>query len=294
MIKKGVYAATLSVINDDYSLNVDATIAHAENIIENGLHGVFFFGSTGQSQLISIAEKKELVSKLSLSKYKKNFYLGTGCNSLNENIDFIKYSMEYDFQTYLIMPPAYYKGNTDEGVFSFYSNIIKNIPKIKIILYNFEKLSGFRFEVSLVKKLVRTYPKNIVGCKDSSYNLYENLKIKNFLTFPGDESKLLKGLEIGCAGCISAIANVTYRLARDVFDDFEKNNTQKSNEKLIMVRHTFDKYNLISALHSYMSVKNPIFKNVLPPLILLSAEQQKKLIKELENLKFNLKKNIAA
>ena len=64
MIKKGVYAAALSVINEDYTLNVDATIAHAETIIKNGLHGVFFFGSTGQSQLISISEKKELISKI--------------------------------------------------------------------------------------------------------------------------------------------------------------------------------------------------------------------------------------
>ena len=119
MIKKGVYAATLSVIDENGSLNIDETISHAENIIKEGLHGVFFFGSTGQSQLISMAEKKELVSKISLSKFKKNFHLGTGCNSLKETIEFIKYSLEYDFQNFLIMPPAYYKGNTEAGVFEF-------------------------------------------------------------------------------------------------------------------------------------------------------------------------------
>ena len=78
MIKKGVYAATLSVLDENGSLDIEETIAHAENIIKEGLHGVFFFGSTGQSQLISMAEKKELVSKLPLSKFKKNFHLGTG------------------------------------------------------------------------------------------------------------------------------------------------------------------------------------------------------------------------
>ena len=112
MIKKGVYAATLSVLDENCSLDIDETIAHAENIIKEGLHGVFFFGSTGQSQLISMAEKKELVSKISTNKFKKNFHLGTGCNSLKETIEFIKYSMEYDLQDFLIMPPAYYKGNT--------------------------------------------------------------------------------------------------------------------------------------------------------------------------------------
>ena len=294
MIKKGVYAATLSVLDENGSLDIDETIAHAENIIKEGLHGVFFFGSTGQSQLISMAEKKELVSKLPISKFKKNFHLGTGFNSLKETIEFIKYSIEYDFHNYLIMPPAYYKGNTEAGVFEFYSKIIKNIPKVKIILYNFEKLSGFKFEINFVKKLVDAFPKNIVGCKDSTYNLYENLKIKDFLIFPGDESKLLKGLEIGCSGCISAIANVTHKLAREVFDNFEKNKPQTSNEKLVMVRHAFDNYNLISGLHSYMSTQNSKFKNLLPPLTLLNSKDSKELLKKLENLKFSLKKNIAA
>ena len=294
MIKMGVYAATLSVLDENSNLNVEETIAHAEDIINQGLHGVFFFGSTGQSQLISMAEKKELVSKLPLSKLKKNFFLGTGFNSLNDNLEFIKYSMEYEFNTFLIMPPAYYKGNTEEGVFEFYTKIINNIPKVKIILYNFEKLSGFKFEPNFVKKLVSSYPKNIIGCKDSTYNLYDKIKIKDFLMFPGDESKLLKGLEIGCSGCISAIANVTHKLAREVFDDFQKNKTQKSNEKLINVRHTFDRYNLISGLHSYMSLQNSKFKNLLPPLTLLNSNDQKELLKKLESLKFNLNKNIAA
>ncbi|MDC3152494.1 dihydrodipicolinate synthase family protein [Pelagibacteraceae bacterium] len=294
MIKMGVYAATLSVLDENSNLDVEETIAHAEDIINQGLHGVFFFGSTGQSQLISMAEKKELVSKLPLSKLKKNFFLGTGFNSLNDNLEFIKYSMEYEFNTFLIMPPAYYKGNTEEGVFEFYMKIINNIPKVKIILYNFEKLSGFKFEPNFVKKLVSSYPKNIIGCKDSTYNLYDKIKIKDFLMFPGDESKLLKGLEIGCSGCISAIANVTHKLAREVFDDFKKNKTQKSNEKLINVRHTFDRYNLISGLHSYMSFQNSKFKNLLPPLTLLNSNDQKDLLKKLESLKFNLNKNIAA
>ena len=294
MIKKGVYAATLSVLDKNSSLNVEETISHAENIINRGLHGVFFFGSTGQSQLISMSEKKELVSKLLFSKLKNNFFLGTGFNSLNDNLEFIKYSMEYGFNTFLIMPPAYYKGNTEAGVFEFYKQIINNIPKVKIILYNFEKLSGFKFESEFVKKLVSTYPKNIIGCKDSTYNLYEKIKIKDFLMFPGDESKLLKGLEIGCSGCISAIANVTHKLAREVFDDFQKNKIQKSNEKLINVRHTFDKYNLISGLHSYMSLQNSKFKNLLPPLTLLNSNDQKELLKKLESFKFNLNKNIAA
>ena len=294
MIKKGVYAAGLSVINTNGTLNIEATISHASEAIKNGLHGVFFFGSTGQSQLISTTEKKELITKIASHKLRKNFFIGTGNNSINENIDLASYAMEYDFKEFLIMPPAYYKGNTDEGVFEFYTKLINAAPKMKVILYNFEKLSGYKFSAEAVTKLVKTFPNNIIGCKDSSYNLFENLKLPNFLMFPGSEAKLLKGLELGCSGCISAVTNVTHSLARKVFDDFENKKTQTKNDQLINVRETFDQYNLISALHSFLAVKDEKFKNILPPLILLSRAKQKELINKLNDLKFIIDKNLAA
>ena len=294
MIKKGVYAAGLSVLNADRTLNIDATISHASKVIQSGLHGVFFFGSTGQSQLISTNEKKELVAKIASHKLRKQFFLGTGNNSLNENIDLIKYAMEYDFKDFLIMPPAYYKGNTDEGVFDFYSRLIRAVPKVKIIIYNFEKLSGYKFSKEMVIKLVKDFPENIVGCKDSSYNLFESFKLPNFLMFPGSEAKLLRGLELGCSGCISAVTNVTHSLARKVFDDFEKKVPQSKNEKLVNVRETFDQFNLISALHSFLSIKDEKFKNILPPLVLLSNTKQKELIDKLNKLEFVTEKNLAA
>ncbi len=294
MIKKGIYAASLSIFNEDSSLNVEATIKHAESIIKNGLHGVFFFGSTGQSQLVSTSEKKELISKIAIHKLKKQFFLGTGSNSIKENIEIVKYAMEYGFKDFLIMPPAYYKGNTDEGVFNFYTLLISAAPKIKIVLYNFSKLSGYQFSAEAVTKLVKAFPDNIIGCKDSSYNLFENLKLPNFLMFPGSEAKLLKGLELGCSGCISAVTNVTHTLAREVFDDFENKRAQTKNVQLINVREIFDQYNLISALHSFLAVRDEKFKNILPPLILLSRDKQKELMNKLNQLKFIFDKNLAA
>ena len=294
MLKRGVYAASLSVLNKDLTLNVEATISHAENLIKNGLHGCFFFGSTGMSQLISKNEKMELISKISTHKQRKHFYLGTGCNSLNENIELIKYASEFNFNTILLMPSAYYVGNSDEGVFEFYKKIIEACPKIKIVIYNFQKLSGYIFSIDAITKLVKSFPKNIIGVKDSSYNLYENLKIKNFLIFPGSEAKLLKGLEKGSSGVISAVTNSTHSLARKVFDDFENKMPQTKNDQLIGVRETFDGYNLISALHSFHSIKDENYKNILPPLTLLGEQKLKELIEKLNKLKFISEKNLAA
>ena len=224
---------------------------------------------------------------------KDNFMIGTGNNSLNENIELMKHSLNHGLDRFLIMPPAYYKYG-DAGAYSFFANLVQKIPESKIILYNFEKLSGYAFNINIVEKLVKDFPKQIIGLKDSSYNLYENLKIPNFSILPGSETKLLKGLELGCSGIISAISNVTARLARKVYDDFNNKKTQTFNKKLCAVRKVFDNYNLISGLHSFMSFENEKYKRVLPPLSLLSETQQKEMMSKLKELEFFPEKNIAA
>ena len=268
-IKKGIYAASMSIFKDDLSLDVNSTIKHAERLVKEGCHGVAIFGSTGQSQLISTKEKKELIAKLSDSSFKEHFLIGTGANSLNENIEIMKHCLKNNFNRFLIMPPAYYKYG-DEGAYAFFSNIIQKIPESEIILYNFEKLSGYKFSSQIVKKLAKDYPAQILGVKDSTYNLYETLRIPNFLVFPGSETKLLKGLELGCSGIISAVCNVTATLARKVYDDFNGKKKQTFNDKLCDVRSIFDNFNLISGVHTFMSVEDKKYKNILPPLSLLN------------------------
>ena len=137
--------------------------------------------------------------------------------------------------------------------------------------------------------MVKNFPQQIIGVKDSSYNLFENLKIKNFSVMPGSELKLLKGLELGCSGIITATTNVTSILARDVFDKYQSNSTQISNEKLCSVRSVFDEYNLISGLHTFMSQIDNDFSNLLPPLKLLNASEKKDFFMKLEQLEFDLK-----
>ncbi len=285
---KGIYAASLSILDKSLALDVKNTIKHAENVIDSGCHGVVFFGSTGQSQLISLSEKIQLINELPKSKHKNKFLIGTGLNSLIDTINMMKISKSIGFSNFLIMPPAYYKYG-DEDVINFYSRIINEINECKIILYNFEKLCGYRFSVQCVEKLVKKFPSQIVGVKDSSYNLFETLKIKNFSIFPGSEAKLLKGLELGCHGVITATTNITGHLARKIYDNFYSNKDLSSNQNLCNVRNSFDKYNLISCLHTLMAEKNSIYENLLPPLKLLDEIEKKDLLLNLEKLNFNMK-----
>ena len=284
---RGIYAAGMSIFNEDLSLNIAKTISHAETIIDQGCHGVAIFGSTGQAQLISIGEKIALLSQLSKSRHSNKYLIGTGLNSLSETINLMKVAKSLNFNNFLIMPPAYYKYG-DKEVIEFYSRVVSAMPDSKIILYNFEKLCGYKFSLKCVEELVKKFPKQIIGVKDSSYNLYEHLKIDNFSVLPGAESKLLKGLELGCAGIITATCNVTAGLSRKVYDDFIDKKEQTTNEILCNVRNTFEKFNLISGLHSFMSDKDDIYQNVLPPVSLLNEKDKLQLIEELKKLNFTL------
>ena len=290
---KGIFAASMSVLDENLTLDSNKTIIHAENLIEQGCHGVVIFGSTGQAQLISIIEKISLLTNLSTNKYKDKYIMGTGLNSLGETINLMKIATSLGFDKFLIMPPAYYNYGDNE-VIAFYSKIIDKIPESKIILYNFEKLCGYKFSISCVEELAKKFPKQIVGVKDSTYNLYENLKIKNFSILPGSELKLLKGLELGCTGIITATCNVTASLARKVYEDFFAKKEQTHNEKLCNVRKVFDQFNLISGLHLFLMQDHKIYENILPPLSLLNSSDKKKLIEDLSKLNFNSEKSKAA
>ena len=289
----GIFAASMSVINSDLSLNIEKTIDHAEKLIDQGCHGTAIFGSTGQAQLIPISEKIKLLNKLSETKYKDKHLIGTGLNSLNETVNFLKISTSLNLKNFLIMPPAYYKYE-DKDAINFYTKIVESVPDSKIVLYNFEKLCGYKFSVESIEELVKRFPNNIVGVKDSSYNLFEKIRIDNFSIMPGSESKLLKGLELGCAGIITATCNVTAQLARRVYDDFFSNKDQIYNQKLKDVRSEFEKYNLISALHTFKSKEDKAYRNLLPPLDILNSKDDNNLMQNLKKLNFQINSKLAA
>ena len=285
---QGIYAASLSIFNDDLSLNIDNTIKHADYLINNGCHGVVLLGSTGQSQLISLGEKIQLINSLSKSINYKKFIIGTGLNSLVDTINLMKISISVNLNYFLVMPPAYYKFK-DKDVIVYFSKLIENVNDCKIILYNFEKLCGYKFSLQCINELKNKFPRQIVGIKDSTGNIFDKYKNENFSILLGTEKRLLSSLEIGCHGLISATCNITHSIARQVYDDFYSKTNQTMNDKLCLIRQAFDKFDLISGLHTYMCKKDPIFKNVLPILSLLPEKDQKKLFEELEDLDFNIK-----
>ena len=103
---------------------------------------------------------------------------------------------------------------------------------------------------------------------------------------PGSESKLLKGLDLGCSGIITATTNATASLARNVYENFTKKKEQNSNEKLCKIRAVFEQYNLISGLHTFFGQNDPNYHNILPPLRILNENEKNNLLNQLDTLDF--------
>ena len=277
-----LFSASVSLLNSDLSLDIGATIVHAEKVEKLGVVPAFN-GSTSQGQSLGIEDKKKLIKEILKKKF-KNLLIAPASNSLHDTINLIRYSLDQGYKgAFLIMNPAY-GSPEDKGVYNFFSNIQKAVS-CKIVLYNFSKLgAGYAFSPEIVQKLVDEFgTDSFIGMKDSSGNCWDKLKINNFSMLVGNEINLLKNLEYGGTGAISATTQICPSLSRKVFE--EKN--QKDYEKMCAIRRAFDATgNLITAVHYFLSLSDPRYELMLPPLIPLSKEKQKNLLNELEKIGF--------
>ena len=293
-LQSGIYPASMSVLNDDLSLNDEQTVLHAEKLISQGCVGAVLAGTTGMSAYLSIREKMNLIERASKSSQNQSMIIGPGTTSLLDCASLINFAKSKGLTKFLCQPCAYgWPGikNKNEAIYSYFSELVKRTGSCEIILYNFPKLVGVDFSVEIVEKLVKNYKNIFVGLKDSgSDDLYKKIKIENFKVFVGSEKKLLSSLKEGCSGLISATVQFSEQifLAKKVFEDFKKEKDSEHNEQLVKVRSVFDCFNLIEGLHTLYAQKNPIYKNILPPLRLLNEKDKTKLFGELEKLNFNI------
>ena len=288
---KAVFSASVSLLNADLSLDVDATIQHGLNVEKSGVSPAFL-GSTSMSQLIELSDKKKLIKQILKHKF-KSVLIGTGCNSLGDTINLIRYSLDQGYKgAFLVMNPAYYSPE-DLGVFNFFSTIQKSV-RCKIVLYNFSKLgAGYAFSEEICKKLTNEFgTEAFIGMKDSTGNAWQNLKINNFSILVGNECHMLKNLQLGKSrGVISATTQCCPSLARKVFEKKDP----KDNEKMSAIRKAFDATgNLISAVHYFLSLSDSRYERMLPPLTPLNKEKQKNLLSDLKKIGFYPEKNVAA
>jgi 4-hydroxy-tetrahydrodipicolinate synthase len=269
---KGVIAAIPTPISGTGEPDVPLFLKAARHLLSHGCDGLNVLGTTGEATSFSLAQRSALMGAIAESDLPKNrLMVGTGAASIADATTLTRHAAACGFAGALLLPPFYYKGVSDEGVFIYIAQIVKASaePAIPIYLYHFPALSGVRYDAPLVSRLLQAFPDRIVGLKDSSgdmdYARHMAGLSSTFDVFPSTEACLAEARTGVFAGCISATANLN---SGDCAQAFHQND-DAALARAVAVRKSFDGKPLIPGVKAELArlLSAPSLARVLPPLV---------------------------
>ncbi|HNP08498.1 MAG TPA: dihydrodipicolinate synthase family protein [Cyclobacteriaceae bacterium] len=291
----GVFAASVTPLKKDFSIDHEALFNHCNWLLDNGNNGICFMGTTGEANSFSLEERmKALDFLIEKGMAPHQLLVGTGCCSLLDTIALTKHAMSKKVGGVLMLPPFYYKGITDDGLTDYFKLVIEGVsdPNLKIYLYHFPKMTGVSFSVPFIKHLVSLYPDTVVGMKDSSgdWNNMESVcsEIPGFKLYAGTEKYFLDVIRAKGAGVISATTNLTGLLAAQVYTHRNENKADALQSKLTEARLAFEGPSFISSVKHILAKrqKNDAWLNIRPPNSNLTVQQAKDLESRLAGIDF--------
>lgn len=293
----GVWTPVLMPVDKDYAIDVARFLQHAKALLDRGCHGLALFGTTSEANSFSVSERKALVEAAFKSGISPNqVMIGTGCCALTDSVDLTRHAVSLGCKKVLVLPPFYYKNMSDAGLFRSYAALIDRVgePELRIFLYHFPQLSGVPITYALVELLLADFPGVVAGLKDSSGDWGNTAglleRFPDFAVFPGSETYMLKGLNSGGAGCITATANANASAIRAVYDAWRRGDDtiDTLNEAMVAVRTAIANYPLVPALKylAARSYSDPAWRAVHPPMLPLSDAEGADLMQQLEDAGF--------
>ncbi len=293
----GVFSAALTPIKNDLSINKDLYLRHCQYLMRQGHDGLAIFGTTGEANSFSINERKENLEFLLSNRIDPKVLIpGTGSSSLNEAIELSKHAASYKVRSVLLLPPFYYKNVSDEGIINYYRYIIEKVGEnsMHYILYHIPQNSYVPISFKIIEVLLKLYPDNVVGLKDSSGDSERMMKtikyFNNFAVFCGHDSMALNVVKRGGAGAITAGTNVCGKLLNFIIKNYKRENEIKNfadlQKLLQQIRQVISSREPISLMKAYFSIVDniPEWNNVLPPLKKINNPQNEKLVLILKEL----------
>jgi len=287
---KGVLAAVLTPMDEDLNPNHQAFAAHCHRLLAAGCHGLSIFGTTGEANSLSVNERLDALEALVESGVPVEKLLpGTGSCALTDTVRLSRAALEAGTAGVLVLPPFYYKGVSDDGLFRSFAEVVERVgdDRLRLYLYHIPQMTGVDLGLSLVSRLIDAYPGMIVGTKDSSGDRERLMTLcrefPDFSVLAGTETLLLETLRGGGEGCISATVNVTSRLARRVHDAHasgKDNEAETLQKRLTELRASLEAYPVIPALKRLMAdlTGDEKWRYIRPPLSELDAKRTEDLL----------------
>lgn len=296
----GVWSAAVTPLNNDLTVNLAAMMAHHKWLLANGCNGVAVLGTTGEANSFSVRERLDVIAAAAASGIaKEQLLIGTGCCAPTDTIELTRAALDAGFNQVLMLPPFYYKGVSDDGLFAAFDHVIQQLAddRLAIVIYDFPLMTGLDMSVDLLVRLNKAYPNTVVGVKDSSGNwpaMQAVIEaIPGFRTFAGTEQYLLADLQAGGAGCITATGNATSNLCQAVYAAHQAGDTagaEAAQEIATATRLMLQAHGTVPAMKELMAQNsgNPAWRNMRPPIMPLSAEGVAALDKACQDMGFRL------
>jgi 4-hydroxy-tetrahydrodipicolinate synthase len=276
----GVFAPVLTPMNADLSPAVDKWIAFCKQLLADGCTGLAPFGTTSEANSLGLDERMTMLDALVAAGVPAAQLMpGVGMNAIPDTVKLTAQAAQLGCGGVLMLPPFYYKGVSDEGVFRAVAEVIERVgdARLKVYVYNIPPIAVVGYSLAVIERLLKTYPSTVVGMKDSSgdWNYQEAVltTFPGFDVFTGSERYLLTNLRLGGVGTISAMANVIPDKIRFLYANYRAEDANAVQEKLDRFRTATRDYAAIPALKELMATRtgDATWRNLRPPLVNLSA-----------------------
>lgn len=296
----GVNAAVLTAMREDLSVDLDRMTAHAGWLLANGCNGLGVLGTTGEANSIGISERLAVMEGLvERGIPAARMMPGTGTTAITDTVLLTEKAIALGCPGVLVLPPFFYKNPSEDGLVAYYSEVIERTGgKAKIYFYHFPAQSAVPITVALVARLLKTYPGIVKGVKDSSGD-FANTKsyidafaADGFEVYCGDDGALHRVLNAGGAGCITAAANVGCAVSAQVYAGWDAEVGATAQETLSAIRKAVTSAALIPGLKSLVArnTGDPAYRNIRPPHMALSAEEEHRLFAAFDGIGVTLAK----
>ena len=294
----GVLSPVITPFDENLNPDADKFVAQCRWLIDNNV-GLAVFGTNSEGNSMSTEEKIMLLERLvEAGLPPERMMPGTGCCALPDTLALTKRAVELGCAGTLMLPPFYYKGLSDDGLYRSFAEVIERLgdSRLRVYLYHIPPIAQVSITLPVIERLLKDYPGTVVGIKDSSgdWNNTETMldafKGEKFHIFPGSETFLLKGLRHGGAGCISATANVNPKAIADLAATWQQDDADEQQANLDTVRSIFQGYVMIPAMKAAVAhySNTPVWRQVRPPLDPFNDAQSDELIQALEAVGFRM------
>jgi len=297
---RGVLAPVVTPFTKELAPDVERFVRHCKWLLAHGCSGLAVFGTNSEANSLSAEERMMLLEELVQAGVPAEKLMpGTGCSALTDSVRLTAHAVKLGCAGALMLPPFYYKGVPDEGLFRNFSEVIERVAdeRLQVYLYHIPPVAQVPISLGLIERLLKRYPKIVAGIKDSSGDwsntqaVLDAFASQGFEVFAGSEVFLLRNMRAGGVGCITAGANVNPHGIDKVYQGWKTPEAEALQASIDAVRKILQsQVSMIPALKAAIAhyAADPDWMTVRPPLVELTPDQQAQMIRELGEVGFDM------